>query len=98
MEEEKEAGARRLPHITLILPVNTTPHEARAHAQTRLTGPLEDFQIRTIALMEIGEFKTRYGPVYGRKYMVVLEEPKDEEEDEGEVVYVHPDFRNYMKH
>ena len=95
-DEEEENEGRRLPHITLILPVQTTPRQARAHAQARLTGPLENFQIRTIALMSIGEHKTRYGPVYGKRFMAVLEEIPDEED--GEVVYVHPDYHNFLKH
>lgn len=94
MDEENEA--RRLPHITLILPVDTDLRQARAHAQARLTGALENFQIRTIALMSVGEHKTRYGPMYGKRFMIVLQEIPDEEE--GEVVYVHPDYRNLLKH
>lgn len=87
----------RLPHITLILPIDTTPRQARAHAQTRLTGGLEDFQIRSIVLMSIGEFQTRFGPVFGKRFMVVLERIPDEEDDE-EVVFVHPDYHNILKH
>lgn len=91
--EENEV---RLPHITIILPVNTTPREARMHAQNRLTGALEDYQIRTIALMEIGEFSTRYGSIYGKKFMIVLEEIPGEED--GEVVFLHPDYKNIIRH
>jgi len=95
---EEQAEPIRLPHLTLILPLSTSPNEARQHAEARLVGALASFTIRTIALKDVGEFNTPDGKIYGKKFMAVLEPIPDEDEEDGEVVYVHPDYKNLIRH
>lgn len=92
-----------LPQFRIVLPLDTTPREAEAHARSRLTGPLaEKFEIATIGLLKIGEIKTKGGRVFGKQFLVVLRplNPPDEsvEDDEPQVLYEHPDFKNLVKH
>jgi hypothetical protein len=93
-----------LPQFRIVLPLDTTPREAEAHARARLAGPLaEQFEIATIGLLKIGEIKTKGGRVFGKQFLVVLRpiNPSDEsvDEDDGpQVLYEHPDYKNLVKH
>ena len=96
-----------LPQFSIVLPLETTLEEASMHARARLPDVLaRKFEIHTVGLIKTGEIKTKRGTVYGKQFVVILRpvdlfpEPVDEddESDEAEVLYEHPDYKKLILH
>ena len=93
------------PQFRIVLPIETTAEEARVHARARLTGVLASrFEIHTVGLLKTGEIETKHGIVYGKQFVVILRplelvpEFVDDDDDEAEVLYEHPDYKKLIIH
>lgn len=79
---------KRLPQISLVLPMSSNEDDARAAASDLILNGLdiEKFEILHVELMEEGRIRTKGGVKEGKRYVVAFRQLH------GEVVYLHPDF------
>lgn len=93
-----------LPQFHIVLPIDTPTEEVEAHARSRLKGVLaQRFDILSVKSVKTGKILTKHGPVHGEQFLIVLQ-PLDgwfeleNEDEEGEVLYEHPDYKKLIIH
>lgn len=90
---DQHVHEKRLPHLAVILPMESTPDDAvevaREQIRTRLD--LKCFEICHVQLMETGQIQTPNGVVNGKRYIVAFQQTHPE------VIFEHPDFAEIMK-
>lgn len=86
------AVEKRIPHVTLILPLSATESDARESAEDMIRNGLNlvSFEIVHVELLEEGLIQTPGGVKSGRRYAVAFRKT------EGSVIYVHPDYEQIV--
>ena len=79
---------KRLPHVSVVLPMSSTEDDAQEVAQELIQNALnlEHFEILHVEVIEKGHILTKGGMVEGKRYIVAFRQLH------GETVYVHPDY------
>lgn len=90
--ERTEAHEKRVPHVTVILPVASTEDDAVEVATDLISSGMnvKRFDILHVEMVEEGEFKTEDGVLPGKRYIVAYLEKL------GEVIYLHPDYAKHV--
>ncbi len=89
--EKTEEREKRVPHVTIILPVESTEDDAVEAAKDLISSGMnvKRFDILHVE-MEEGEFKTADGVLLGKRYIVAYLEKL------GEVIYLHHDYAKHV--
>ena len=91
------------PQFNIVLPVNTPTEEVEVHARARLKGVLaQHFDIFAIKSVRSGKIMTKHGPVLGEQFVIVLHPiggfVEQEDDENGEVLYEHPNYKKLIIH
>lgn len=90
--EKTEVREKRVPNVTVILPVASTEDDAVEVATELISEGMnvKRFDILHVEMVEEGEFKTVDGVLLGKRYLVAYLEKL------GEVIYLHPDYAKHV--